>query len=292
MTPPKVTEMRPEDTPQALKSLGIAARKSLGQNFVIDSSVISNMVAHAGVDDTMGVVEIGPGLGALTRELAQSARQVIAIEKDSTLAPLLRSQLLDESVTNVEIVEADATEVHWPELLQRDQLPEVSSWVAAGNLPYNVAVPIVMSLLDNAPQIESITAMVQLEVAERLAASPTGRSIGLPTLQINWHGSCEICFIVPPEVFVPAPHIDSAVIKINRTPDAPATAGVGVSQGHVMNVAAQAYRQRRKMLRKSIGSLINEAAFVAADIPATARPEELSIWDWIHLVQAHQDGHH
>lgn len=278
--------MRPEDTDAALRALGVSARKSLGQNFVVDSTVIDRMVDHAGITSTTGVIEVGPGLGALTRGVAAVAQKVIAIEKDDVLGPYLSEQLQKEGIANVEIVAGDATNFPWHDLFERSDLEDIAAWVGVGNLPYNVAVPIIMGLLEHAPQISSLTVMVQLEVAQRLAASPKGRAIGLPTLQVNWFGTCEICFEIPPEAFVPAPHIDSAVIKITRDPAAPAHVDVGVTQNHVMAVAAQAYRQRRKMLRKSIGSQISEPAFEAAGIPGTHRPEELSIWDWIRLIQA------
>lgn len=278
--------MRPEDTDAALRSLGLSARKSLGQNFVVDSTVIDRMVDHAGITSTTGVIEVGPGLGALTRGVAAVAQTVIAIEKDDVLGPYLATQLQSEGVSNVEILAGDATHFPWYDLFERPDIVDIESWVGVGNLPYNVAVPIIMGLLENAPQVSSLTVMVQLEVAQRLAASPQGRAIGLPTLQVNWFGTCEICFEIPPEAFVPAPHIDSAVIKIIRDPTAPAHADVGVTQNHVMALAAQAYRQRRKMLRKSIGGHISETAFDAAGIPGTKRPEELSIWDWIRLAEA------
>lgn len=262
---------------QLLDSGGLEPRRSLGQNFVADPSVIDSIVERSGVRAGDRVLEVGPGLGSLTVALASAGAEVLALEKDRSLAGVLAAVLRDEGLEDrVEIVLGDALEVDLGSLLAGSGTGQ--SWTLVANLPYNVAVPIVLRLLEEAPEVSSMVVMVQREVAERLCAQPGGRTIGMPTLRLNWHATATMVMEVGPEAFVPEPRVDSAVVRVDRTgsrreadPDA------------VLALADRAYRKRRKMLRSSLPEL-DGAMFERAGIDPTSRPEELSVQQWVDLA--------
>jgi 16S rRNA (adenine1518-N6/adenine1519-N6)-dimethyltransferase len=181
-------------------------------------------------------------------------------------------------VTGVRLVVADALEVDWVATLgEQDR-----RWRLVANLPYNVAVPIVVSLLADAPMVDELLVMVQKEVAERLVAGPGGRTVGLPSLRVAWYASAELVELVPPEVFIPQPRVTSALVRMTRRA-APAT---DLSPAAVFPLIERAYRQRRKMLRVTLGDVADPRAFEVAGIEPTARPEELSIGRWVDLARA------
>ncbi|MFM7068281.1 MAG: 16S rRNA (adenine(1518)-N(6)/adenine(1519)-N(6))-dimethyltransferase RsmA [Actinomycetes bacterium] len=272
----------PAEVRELLERRGLSARRSLGQNFVADPTVVEWIadVAAVGVGDA--VLEVGPGLGSLTLALAATGAHVLAVEKDAGLVPVLNDVLAASGVTTgvgpgqVEVHRADALEVSWPELLRGSD-----QWTLVANLPYNVAVPVVLSMLEDAPMVHHLVVMVQREVAERLAADPGGRTIGMPSLRTAWYASSEILGDVGPESFVPAPRVVSSVISLRRRP-APSTE---LRADEVLRLADTAYRQRRKMLRSTLGHEVSAAVFARAGIDPTARPETLSITDWTRLAE-------
>lgn len=258
---------------------GLGARRSLGQNFVVDPSVVERIAAAAGVGPADRVVEVGPGLGSLTLALHATGARVLAVEKDRTLLPVLAEVLQTKGATDVEIVEADALTLDWSELLAtRSEGP----WTLVANLPYNVAVPIVMGVLSDAPMVRTLVVMVQREVAERLVATPGGRVVGVPSIKVAWYASAELLHVVPPEVFVPRPRVESAVVRISRRPP-PSTS---VEPLAVFELVETAYRQRRKMLRSTLASRVDASTFERAGVEPTARPEELGVADWARLAEA------
>lgn len=257
---------------------GLEARRSLGQNFVADPQLIERIVALAAVGAGDQVVEVGPGLGSLTLALEATGARVIAVEKDDALAVVLRGVLAERGSGAAEVVVADALEVDWRALLQPDQ----PRWDLIANLPYNVAVPIILSVLQDAPAVQRMLVMVQLEVAERLAAEPGGRTIGIPTVKLNWYARARIVGHVPPEVFVPRPKIDSALVEIVRH-DPPAT---DLQPDEVMRLVRTAYGRRRKMLRSSLSAMVTEDVLTAAGVAPTERPERLDLDDWCRLARA------
>ena len=212
----------PDEVRELLGRHGLAARKSLGQNFVADPSVVEWIAEQAGVGPGDPVVEVGPGLGSLTLALAATGAHVLALEKDDGLVPVLRDVLRASGVAEgpgdgqVTVQPADALEVDWSELLGAEATP--GSWTLVANLPYNVAVPVVMSVLAHAPAVGRLVVMVQKEVADRLAAGPGGRTIGLPSLRTAWYASARVLGEVPPEAFVPQPRVVSSVVAIEPTP--------------------------------------------------------------------------
>lgn len=266
-----------EEIRALLRSSGLDARRSLGQNFVADPALVHRIAELAGVGPGDHAVEVGPGLGSLTLALADAGARVLAVEKDESLVPVLRQVLAARGAEHVTVHEADALALDWPTLLAG-----APSWTFVANLPYNVAVPIVLSVLEHAPMVQRLVVMVQREVAERLAAGPGGRTIGIPSLRVAWYGTAELLEIVPPEVFVPAPRIESALLGIVRRPPPSST----VAESEVLDLVARAYRQRRKMLRSTLGGVLDAATFGAAGIEPTARPEQLSIHDWVDLAVA------
>lgn len=271
--------LREREVRAVLDRHGLGARRSLGQNFVVDPSIVERIAALAGIGPGDPVVEVGPGLGSLTLALHATGARVLALEKDRTLLPVLAEVLDSKGAGEVEVVEADALTIDWAELLGTRA---ASPWTLVANLPYNVAVPIVMGVLSAAPMVRSLVVMVQREVAERLAAAPGGRVVGVPSIKVAWYASAELVLSVPPEVFIPRPRVDSAVVRITRRPP-PSTV---VEPKAVFGLVETAYRQRRKMLRSTLAREVEPAAFERAGIAPTARPEELGVDDWARLAEA------
>lgn len=264
-----------------LERHGLAARRSLGQNFVVDPNVVRRIVREAGVGRGDLVVEVGPGLGSLTLALVEAGAHVVAVEKDAALVPVLEEVLSSRGLSDdVELVRADALAVDWQEVLEGRRAAMVA------NLPYNVAVPVVLDLLQRAPSVDPLVVMVQREVADRLVAGPGGRTIGVPSVKAAWFGDARTVMSVPPEVFLPRPRVRSAVVRIDRR--TPPSTVVGPAQ--VFPLVDAAYRQRRKMLRASIGRSTPPEAFGRAGVEPTARPEELDVAAWARLAEVVAEG--
>ena len=252
---------------------GLAPSRAMGQNFVVDPNTIAAMVRVAELDEAQRVVEVGPGLGSLTRALAAEVDHVLAVEADRhLLAPL--AEVAD--APNVEIVHADATTPEWrAKLGAADQ-----RWALVANLPYNIAVPLLLDLLDNEPRIETFTFMVQREVAERLVAPVGTKAYGIPTLKVAYWCEARIVRSVPATVFYPRPRVSSAVVRLVRLP-APA---VDADPDRLFLLIRTAFGQRRKMLRRSLAAHVSPEHFAQAAISPTTRPEQLSLADWAELA--------
>ena len=252
---------------------GLAPSRAMGQNFVVDPNTIAAMVRAAELAPDDSVVEIGPGLGSLTQALAAEVDHVLAVEADRhLLAPL--AEVVD--APNVEIVHADATSSEW-----RTRLGAADQrWALVANLPYNIAVPLLLDLLDNEPRIETYTFMVQREVADRLVAPVGTKAYGIPTLKVAYWCEARIVRSVPPTVFYPRPKVSSAVVRLVRHP-APA---VDAEPDRLFALIRTAFGQRRKMLRRSLAAHLTPAHFAHASIEPTARPEQLALADWARLA--------
>lgn len=277
---------------ELLERHGVEARRSLGQNFVVDPNTVRRIARLAAVGPGDSVVEVGPGLGSLTLALADTGAEVLAVEKDRSLLPLL-DDVLHRSTTSlpvpagaptgrVRVVEGDALTVDWSALLGE------RSWSLVANLPYNVAVPVLLRVLADAPQVRRLIAMVQLEVAERICAPPGTRTIGIPTIKVAWYGTAEIVAKVGPEVFLPKPRVSSAVLAVERC----AAPSDLVGPAEVFPLVEQAYRQRRKMLRSTLGGVLRAAVFDDAGIDPRSRPEQLDLDDWVRLAEVAVSGVH
>lgn len=264
---------------------GLSARRSLGQNFVVDPDTVRRIASLAGIGPDRPAVEVGPGLGSLTLALAGTGAPVVAVEKDPALLVALGEVLSGHlgSGAEVSVVEGDALDVDWTGLLAgRHPGP----WTLVANLPYNVAVPIVLDVLARAGMVQRLVVMVQREVADRLVAGPGGRTIGVPSVKVAWYGSPSVVMAVGPDVFVPRPRVDSAVVLIDR--HEPPSAVVGAPE--VFELVERAYGQRRKMLRSTLGGVIDPAVFAAAGVAPTSRPEELDVHAWARLAEARRSA--
>lgn len=248
----------------------LAPSHRLGQHFLADANITRKIVDLAGVRSGDRVVEVGAGTGTLTRALAAAGASVWAYEVDTGLRPILEEVTagLDVELRFVDVMTIDLSR----ELRGRP-------WTMVANLPYNVGTPLVLDALRRAPQIERFVIMVQREVAERLVADPGGKAYGLPSVVTGVHSRRKLSFRVPPQVFYPAPSIESAVVVLDRVP-APEAAERAVE------IAAAGFQQRRKMLRRSLAGVFVDpvATLEKAEIDPTARAEDLSPADYVRLA--------
>jgi 16S rRNA (adenine1518-N6/adenine1519-N6)-dimethyltransferase len=252
-------------------SLGLRPTKTLGQNFLHDANTIRRIVRTAALEPAEHVLEIGPGLGSLTLGLLSAGHPVTAVEIDPLLARSLQERLPD-----VSIVVGDALRVPVP--------GEPTAMVA--NLPYNVAVPVVLHLLENVPSLQRILVLVQAEVAERLAAPPGSKIYGVPSVKAAWYASATRAGSVSRTVFWPVPNVDSGLVRMVRRAPPDTTA----SRTAVFTVIDAAFAQRRKMLRSALAGWAGsraaaEAALVAASIDPSARGETLDVGQFARIAE-------
>ncbi|MDX2344857.1 MAG: 16S rRNA (adenine(1518)-N(6)/adenine(1519)-N(6))-dimethyltransferase RsmA [Acidimicrobiia bacterium] len=250
---------------------GIRPKRSLGQNFLADPNLVNRIVRTAGVASGDLVVEVGAGTGTLTRALAATGAAVIAYEVDSRLIPILEDVLAD---TDVELRAEDVTTVDLAATFTD------GPWTMVANLPYNVGTPLILDTLRKAPAVTRLIVMVQREVADRLVAVPGSKAYGVPSVVAALHADTRLVFTVPPGVFFPVPDVESAVVEMVRKA-APAVAD------RAIEIAATAFQQRRKMLRRSLSSLAPNPAEVlaSAGIDETARPEDLAAAAFVRLAE-------
>lgn len=249
-------------------------RKAYGQHFLADPNLVAKIVRLAGVGPGDRVVEIGAGTGTLTRALAATGARVVAFEIDRRLEPVLAETLA--GVAGVEVRFEDALDADLAGRL------DGGPWTLVANLPYNVGTTLVLDLLTGVPAITRFVVMVQREVADRLAAAPGSRRYGLPSVVAGLYGRVTFGFAVPPQVFVPAPDVASAVVAIERR------RVVDPLAGRARDLAAAAFSGRRKMLRRSLAGTLADpgAVLAAAGIDPTARAEALAPEDYLRLARA------
>jgi 16S rRNA (adenine1518-N6/adenine1519-N6)-dimethyltransferase len=258
---------------------GIHPKRSLGQHFLIDPNLARAIAADAGVGAGDRVVEIGAGLGSLTRALAETGASVLAIELDRALLPALQASL--EGLRNVRIVRADAMMFGWVDALDRGE------WILAGNLPYNVATPLVVETLRRAPRIRRLVVMVQREVGERLAAGPGEDGYGIPSVRVAYRARATIVRRVPPEVFWPRPKVASVVVRVERRERPP----VDVAEAPLWRVVEAGFAERRKTMRNALRRLGLDAdeaqeILAGAGIAPAARAETLGLAEFARIAEA------
>ncbi len=267
-----------------LERHGFHFSKKLGQNFLINPSVCPRMAEACGIGAEGGVLEIGPGIGVLTRELACQAGQVVAIELDDRLPPVLAETLA--GVDNVSFVWGDCMKLDLHALL-REKFGNRPVAVCA-NLPYYITSPIIMMLLESRLPVENITVMVQKEAAQRLCAAPGTREAGAVTLAVQYYAEAVTLFGVSRGSFLPAPNVDSAVIRLTIRKEPPCSVK---DEKLMFRLIRAGFNQRRKTLLNSLtgAGFTKEAlsaAFEAAAIPPTARAEQLTLPEWAAIADA------
>jgi 16S rRNA (adenine1518-N6/adenine1519-N6)-dimethyltransferase len=268
-----------------LDAHGVHPKRSLGQNFLADPNTARRVVALADLPVAAPVLEIGPGLGSLTLALLDAGHDVVALELDDRLADVLRAVLADEAPgagDRVRIEHGDAMTADLAGLLT----PLPSPRACVSNLPYNVAVPVVVRLLEEADAVERILVMVQREVGRRLAAGPGDPQYGAVSVKVAYFAEAQVVGLVPPTVFVPKPTIDSALVRLRRRHEPPVSVP---SADDLFALVRAGFAQRRKMLRRSLAPVLGDAApdvLHAAGVAPTARAEALGLDDWAAVARS------
>lgn len=271
------------DVQRLLAEHGLRPSRALGQHFVADPNTVRRVVRLAGVGPGSAVVEVGPGLGSLTLALADAGAGVVAVEVDAGLAGVVREVVAGRAV---EVVEADALHVDWERLLSRP-VPgtgdDAAAWSLVANLPYNVATPLVVGVLEGAPRVRRLLVMVQREVGERLAAGPGDRVYGAVSVKVAYYAEARVLSRVPASVFVPRPRVESVLVRIRRRPHV-AVDPAAVSADRLFAVVRAGFAQRRKMLRRALAGVLPAEAFTEAEVDPRRRAEELSVEEWGRLA--------
>jgi 16S rRNA (adenine1518-N6/adenine1519-N6)-dimethyltransferase len=263
-------------SPTAIRALlashGLQPSRALGQNFVADANTVRRIARLAGVGPGDQVVEVGAGLGSLTLALLETGAAVTAVEVDVHLLPILREVV---EPAGAAVVEGDAMALDWTGLLADHE-----RWVLVANLPYNIATPLLLDLLEQAPAIQRMLVMVQREVGERLAAGPGTKAYGIPSVRRAWWADATVVGKVSPTVFVPPPRVESALVDVRRHPPP----GGDEERRRVFGLVEAGFGQRRKMLRRSLADHATVDDLLAAGLRPESRAEELELADWQRLA--------
>lgn len=276
----------PSRTLEIMKKYKFILKKSLGQNFLIDSNILDKIIAAADLKENKGVLEIGPGIGALTEKLAGTSAKVVAVELDRRLIPILSDIL--RPYPNVTVLQGDILKVEVHELLQQ-HFQGVNSVSVVANLPYYITTPIIMKLLEDQLPLENIVVMVQKEVAQRMAAAPGGKDYGSLSIAVQFYSEAEIVTLVPRTVFIPRPNVDSCVIKLKKRTEPPVQLE---DTSFFFDVVKACFTQRRKTIwnnliafianteisKEKLASLLEEC-----NIDPIRRGETLSIQEYANL---------
>jgi 16S rRNA (adenine1518-N6/adenine1519-N6)-dimethyltransferase len=272
-----VSVLTPTDVRSLLADHGLRPSRALGQNFLADPNTARRVVRLADVAAGDNVVEIGPGLGSLTLALAEAGAHVLALELDQHVLPVLESVVAGRGDVTVE--HADARTFDFAGRLGTDR------WLCVSNLPYNVATPVVVRLLEAAPQVERLLVMVQREAGERLAAAPGSRIYGAVTVKVAYYARAEVVGSVPATVFMPRPNVESVLVRLDRLDRPP----VDVPSTDALFALVRAgFATRRKMLRRSLRPVLGartDDVLRGAGIDPAARAEALGIEQWASLTR-------
>jgi 16S rRNA (adenine1518-N6/adenine1519-N6)-dimethyltransferase len=282
----------PIRTKAILEKYGFSFKKSLGQNFLIDTNILNRIVDHAGLTKESGAIEIGPGIGALTEQLAKNCQKVVAFEIDQRLIPILKDTLSPYphvKVIHEDVLKADVLSVMEAEFKDLDDVMVVA------NLPYYVTTPIIMKLLEDQLPIRGIVCMLQKEVADRISAKPGTKEYGSLSIAVQYYTMAEIVMIVPKTVFVPQPNVDSAVIRLTKRP----TPIVDVKdEAFFFQITRASFAQRRKTLLNNLQSGLKNgkekkeiilSILEEVQIEPSRRGETLSIEEFARLSDALYD---
>ncbi|MBC1457259.1 16S rRNA (adenine(1518)-N(6)/adenine(1519)-N(6))-dimethyltransferase RsmA [Listeria newyorkensis] len=277
----------PGRTKEILKKYDFLFKKSLGQNFLIDSNILRRITETAELDKETDVIEIGPGIGALTEHLARTSKRVLAFEIDQRLMSILPDTLA--AYDNVEIVNEDILKVDVGAMIT-EKLPDRTNPVkVVANLPYYVTTPIILQLLHEDLPVSSMTFMLQKEVADRISAKPSTKAYGSLSIAIQYYMEAELSFIVPKTVFMPQPNVDSAIIHLKRRSEPPAQVN---DETFFFDITRSAFAQRRKTLWNNLVNRFPElkpqkeeleAELAAIGIDVKRRGETLNIPEFATL---------
>ncbi|WP_350343717.1 16S rRNA (adenine(1518)-N(6)/adenine(1519)-N(6))-dimethyltransferase RsmA [Proteinivorax tanatarense] len=228
---------------------GFNIKKKFGQNFLIDDNILDKIVKNTTPDKSTTVLEIGPGLGALTHKLAENEAKVIAVEIDTSLKKHLME--LEENYPNINLIFADALKLDLEELLQAD-ITQGNTLKVTANLPYYITTPLLFKILESKVRFHSLTLMMQLEVAQRILAKPGGKEYGNLTVAVQYYGDASLVTKVPPSCFYPQPKVESAVINITTNSKKPKLQ----DESFFFSLTKQAFSKRRKMLVNNLESIV------------------------------------
>ena len=272
-----------EETKFLMKKYNLTANKKLGQNFLVDSEALNSIVASANITKKDMVIEIGPGLGTLTSMLIEKAGKVIAIELDDRMIKILGDRFL--LYDNFELINEDVLKVDLSSLIEKNS--EFENIKVVANLPYYITTPIIMKLLENRLKIESITIMIQKEVAERIVATPGSKLSGAITYSVHYYAEPEKIALVPNTSFIPSPEVDSEVIKLNIRKSPPVKID---NEKLFFNVIKASFMQRRKTLSNGLvngGIVKNKAKAIEIlknmGLEENVRGEELTLEQFANL---------
>ena len=276
-------------TRAVLERHGFTFKKSFGQNFLTDTNILQKIVDTAEIDENVNVIEIGPGIGALTEFLAENAAEVMAFEIDERLIPILADTLRD--FENVKIINEDILKSDLQARIKEFTNPELPIKVVA-NLPYYITTPILMRLIESGISFSEFVVMMQREVADRISAQPNSKSYGSLSIAVQYYMTAKVAFIVPRAAFVPAPNVDSAILKMTRR-DKPA---VEVEdESFFFKVSKVSFTHRRKTLWNNLTSYFGktdevktklEAALSNAELSPSVRGEALALQEFARLADS------
>ncbi|EFN99895.1 16S rRNA (adenine(1518)-N(6)/adenine(1519)-N(6))-dimethyltransferase RsmA [Streptococcus mitis] len=276
-------------TKAVLERHGFTFKKSFGQNFLTDTNILQKIVDTAEIDDQVNVIEIGPGIGALTEFLAERAAEVMAFEIDHRLVPILADTLRD--FDNVTVVNEDILKVDLAQHIQNFKNPDLPIKVVA-NLPYYITTPILMHLIESGIPFSEFVVMMQKEVADRISAQPNTKAYGSLSIAVQYYMTAKVAFIVPRTVFVPAPNVDSAILKMVRRPE-PAVAVE--DESFFFKISKASFTHRRKTLWNNLTGYFGKTeevkdkltkALDQAGLSPSVRGEALSLAEFASLADA------
>ena len=276
-------------TKAVLERHGFTFKKSFGQNFLTDTNILQKIVDTAEIDDQVNVIEIGPGIGALTEFLAERAAQVMAFEIDHRLVPILADTLRD--FDNVTVVNEDILKVDLAQHIQNFKNPDLPIKVVA-NLPYYITTPILMHLIESGISFSEFVVMMQKEVADRISAKPNTKAYGSLSIAVQYYMTAKVAFIVPRTVFVPAPNVDSAILKMVRRPEPAVTVE---DEKFFFKVSKASFTHRRKTLWNNLTGYFGKTdeikdkltkALDQAGLSPSVRGEALGLEEFASLADA------
>ena len=272
------------NTKEIIEKHGFTFKKSFGQNFLTDTNILNKIVNAADLNDEVGVIEIGPGIGALTEFIARKAKKVVAYEIDPRLIPILAETLAPYD--NVKVIHQDILKADVASMIE-EEFKDVKHIAVVANLPYYITTPILVGLIEKKLPIDWYVTMMQKEVAERLSANPGSKDYNALSIAVQYYTEAKIALNVPKTVFIPAPNVDSSVVKLTKR-EQPAVAVE--NEDFFLEIVHAAFKQRRKTIQNNLNQHFNDLAkedvtklLEEAGIVPSRRGETLTIEEFGHL---------